>query len=97
MNITVGTRVRSFDFAPYNKEVKGERACFMEGEVVGFKELQGCQRLIIEVDRCVFGGKERSDFPSQIFPPVNDTATLFGGTTNNVEIIHRIRSKQQKS
>ena len=32
--ITIGTRVRSFDF-PDNRQLTGERACYVEGEVTG--------------------------------------------------------------
>ena len=56
MSISVGDRVRSFDF-PYCRDLDGQRACFVEGRVVDFKELEGCQRYVIDVERCVFGGK----------------------------------------
>ncbi len=86
MNITVGSLVRSFDFS-HHRDLEGERACFMEGEVVGFEKVQGCNRFVIEVHRCVFGGKERSDFPARIFPPVNGTPTWTGRVTDGVELL----------
>ena len=86
MDISVGDRVRSFDFAQH-RQLEGERACFMEGQVVGFEEIQGCNRFVIEVTRCVFGGVERADFPSRIFPPVNGIPTWTGEVTDFVEAV----------
>ena len=86
MDITIGTKVRSFDFD--GRDLEGDRACYVEGKVVGFhKEEYGCERYIIEVDRQVFGGEEKTNFPPVVNPPVNGTPTLWGDTTHFVEAI----------
>ena len=86
MDIVIGSKVRSFDFA-HRRDIEGEHACFMEGKVVGFEKVQGCQRFVIEVERCVFGGEEHADFPATIFPPLNGTPTWTGRVTDGVELI----------
>jgi hypothetical protein len=86
--IQVGSKVRSFDF-PHNQDISGERACYVEGEVEGFKEVEGCQRYIIRVDLKVFGGKEEDilgRYP-YVYPPVNGTPRMLGGVTNFVELV----------
>ena len=89
--IEVGSKVRSFDFARdgRGRDLEGERACYVEGVVEGFKEVEGCERYIVRVDRKVFGGEEEDilgRFP-YVYPPVNGTPRLMGGTTNCVELI----------
>ena len=86
MEITIGSKVRSFDFY-YMRDLDGPRSCYMEGVVTGIENIRGCDRYVIEVDRCVGGGKERSDFPSVIIPPVNGTPTTMGRITDGVELI----------
>jgi hypothetical protein len=86
MTIQIGNRVRSFDFH-YMRDLEGPRSCYMEGEVIGFEEVRGCTRYVIKVDRCVSGGKERSDFPEVIYPPVNGTPTTMGRVTDGVELL----------
>ena len=86
MTISVGDFVRSFDF-PQSRDLDGDRACFMEGRVVDFKELEGCRRYVIDVSRCIFGGEERDEFPKRIYPPVNGTRRMFGGVCNGVELV----------
>lgn len=91
MDIQVGNRVRSFDFAQddgYGRDLAGERACYVEGEVIGFEEIEGCQRYRILVDRDVFGGKEEDRRVGRIVtPPVNGTPTWSDQTTNYVEVV----------
>jgi len=84
--IQVGSKVRSFDF-PYNRDLAGERACYVEGKVVGFEAHQGCERYVVAVDRCVFGGEDREAWPAKIYPPVNGTPKLMGGVCDGVELI----------
>ena len=89
--IEVGSKVRSFDFArgESGRDLKGERACYVEGVVEGFKEVEGCERYVVRVDRKVFAGDEEDilgRFP-YVYPPVNGTPRLMGGTTNAVELI----------
>lgn len=82
--IVPGTRVRSFDFD--SRDLTGERACFVEGTVVGFCEIGGCTRYDIIVDRRVFGGQEGS-WVDRVFPPVNGTPNMRGGVCNGVVAI----------
>lgn len=86
MAISVGDFVRSFDFS-HHRGLEGPRACYMEGRVVDFKELEGCRRYVIEVSRCIFGGEEREEFPKRIYPPVNGTRRTFGGVCDGVELV----------
>ena len=83
MNITIGTKVRSFDFEGH--ELEGKRACYVEGIVTGIKKSEGfCDRYIIAVDRQVFAGKEIEPRMTEVFPPINGTPSLFSGPTNYV-------------
>ena len=86
MAISVGDFVRSFDF-PRHRDLDGDRACYMEGRVVDFKEVEGCRRYVIDVERCVFGGTEREKFAKRIYPPVNGTRRMLGGVCDGVELI----------
>ena len=97
-DITVGTKVRSFDFADtgrngevYGRDLEGERACYVEGEVIGFDDENfECRRYKIQVERRVFGGKEDAKVDPReavVCPPVNGTPTLLGRVTNFVERI----------
>ena len=89
--IRVGDRVRSFDFADLNSEgrlLTGERACYVEGEVVGIQSHGGCDRYIIDVDRDVFAGEEATRRIGQrVMPPVNGTPSWTGRPTNFVELV----------
>ncbi len=88
-HIPIGSRVRSFDFAPHNRETEGEHACFVEGVVTGIKKTEGfCDRFVIKVERRVFAGEESTDLGWEAFPPVNGTPSLFSGPTNGVEVIN---------
>ncbi len=83
--IKVGDKVRSFDF-PHSRDVDGDRACYVEGVVEGFKEVEGCERYVVRVDRKVFAGKEEDilgRYP-YVFPPVNGTPRLLGGVCDGV-------------
>jgi hypothetical protein len=85
--VKVGDRVRSFDF-DYCRDLTGERACYVEGYVVGIQPHGGCDRYVIEVDRVVFRGEERHDsWNKTAYPPVNGTPKLMGGIYNAVEAI----------
>jgi hypothetical protein len=93
MDIVIGTRVRSFDFhtAPGGRDLEGDRACYVEGEVVGFDLVEGCRRYRILVDRDVFGGKDEDRrLGALVTPPVNGTP--YGNragqpVTNFVELV----------
>lgn len=82
----IGDRVRSFDFH-YERSLDGPRSCYMEGQITGLEMIRGCWRYKIEVRRCVVGGKEGTDFPTVIYPPVNGTPTTMGRVTDCVEVI----------
>jgi len=89
MNIDIGTKVRSFDFAdgPEGRSLAGEHACYVEGVVTGFERLEGCDRYEIKVTRDIFGGKEESRrVGATIYPPVNGTPTWTGRVTDGVEV-----------
>jgi hypothetical protein len=88
--IQVGNRVRSFDFVQgdFGRDLEGERACYVEGIVEGFKKLEGCERYVIRVERKVWAGEEVEDpYRGCVYPPVNGTAKLFGGVCDNVELV----------
>ena len=87
MEIVIGTRVRSFDFA-HDRSLDGARACYVEGEVVGFDHVEGCDRYRILVDRDIFGGVEEDRRVGDlIYPPINGTRTWLGRVTDGVEVI----------
>lgn len=96
MAISVGDRVRSFDFSrgPGGRDLSGERACYVEGHVEDFVTIEGCLRYRILVDRDVFGGKDSTcRIGRYVHPPVNGTPRLGGepdaleGATNFVEFV----------
>ena len=90
MDISIGSRVRSFDFH-YMRDLDGPRSSYMEGEVTGIIEHPhfGYKCYEIQVDRCVGGGREvpAQESPVTIYPPVNGTKTTMGRTTDGVEVI----------
>ena len=91
MTISVGDRVRSFDFVQgdFGRDLEGERACYVEGVVEAFVERGGCPRYEIRVDRDVFrgclGAQDRAG--KTVYPPVNGTPKSFGGVCNFVELV----------
>lgn len=78
----LGTRLRSFDF-------EHNRTCYVEGVLTGYKNVEGCNRYVIRVEKQVFGGTEVTDGSGlvgrDVYPPVNGTPTFFGGETKGVE------------
>ena len=90
MDISVGDRVRSFDFSrgPGGRDLSGERACYVEGRVEDFVTIEGCLRYRILVDRDVFGGVDEDRRIGRfVTPPVNGTPTSLGNTTDFVELV----------
>ena len=82
--ITVGTRVRSYDFAH-------SRDCYVEGVVQAVGELvpHSCARYSIKVDKDVFRGVDYTvggRVGQTVFPPVNGTPS-FQGPTAFVEVV----------
>lgn len=98
-NITVGQKVRSFDFADgkWGRDLEGERACYVEGEVVemtrhipgpdGFLMDSGCDRYVIRCDKRVFGGEEVEREDELFYVPVNGTPSWGSKVINCVEAI----------
>lgn len=85
-NIKIGDYVRSYDFEW--RDVTGERACYVEGFVREIMSpVADCDRYKIDVFRRVWGGFEDEvrDGERTVYPPVNGTRTVMGGTTNGVE------------
>ena len=75
-DININDTVRSFDFSsmPGGLDIEGKDACFIEGIVEGFKEVEGCMRFDIKPTRRVFNGVEKDIEEGQrFFPPVNGT------------------------
>ena len=64
MDIQVGDKVRSFDFAmgDFGRDLEGERASFIEGVVIAIGDspgcVKGCPHFHIEVGREVSSGIE---------------------------------------
>jgi hypothetical protein len=90
MSVSVGDRVRSFDFStsPGGRDLDGDRACFVEGRVESLVTVEGCLRYRILVERDVFGGEDSTTRVGRYtHPPVNGTPRLIGGAsvTNFVE------------
>jgi len=100
--ITVGSRVRSFDFD--SRDLVGRGACYVEGHVVTLLKpgeffspspgpqaacFHDCTRYVIKVTRRVGAGREYPlpEDPLYVFPPVNGITKLLGGVTNGVELI----------
>jgi len=78
--IQIGDRVRSFSFESH--ELTGPRASYVEGSVIDFKWMEGCQRYEIEVSRRVDCGEvvplnELIDDAGmyRVYPPINGTPT----------------------
>lgn len=69
-------------------DITGERACYVEGEVVGFDDVGGCKRYRILVNRDVFQGEDNDRRVGQVVsPPVNGTQKMMGGTTQFVKLV----------
>ena len=86
--VQVGDRVRSFDFiqGDFGRDLEGERACYVEGVVEALVEREGCPRYEIRVELDIFGGDECNHrVGNLVYPPVNGTPHLFGGSCDNVE------------
>ena len=82
LTINEGDRVRSFDFP-------GVAEAYVEGTVVNLEWHEGCNRYKIRVERRVWEGVEHiiphpHDY---VYPPVNGTATSFGGVCRGVQRI----------
>ena len=61
-----GSKVRSYDFpsSPFGRELTGERACYVEGIIVGTELVaDGVRYYRILVRKDVFGGQSLSSWP----------------------------------
>jgi hypothetical protein len=79
--IKVGDRVRSYDF-------EDSKHSYVEGVVEGFKEIEGCERYSIRVDRSVWRDEVCSAslrLNQLVHPPLNGTPTSMGGVCAFVE------------
>ena len=94
--ITIGTRVRSFDFDSH--DLTGDRTCYVQGNVtaIGPKPdtTNPATYYTIQVTCRVFAGKTSDykailrEFPTATaYAPVNGIPTMMGKTTNGVERI----------
>ena len=86
MNIQIGSKVRSFDF--HSRDIAGEDACYIEGEVVDIRWEEGCDRYVILIEKQVFAGKEEdTHVGSLVHPPVNGIPKWNGSVTDGVELL----------
>ena len=86
MSIKIGSKVRSFDF--HSRDITGEEAFYIEGEVVDIRWHEGCDRYVVIIEKQVFAGKEGdSHIGELVFPPVNGIEKMFGGVTDGVELL----------
>ena len=86
MDIQIGSKVRSFDF--HSRDITGEDACYVEGEVIDIRWDGGCDRYVILIEKQVFAGKEEdTHIGTLVQPPVNGIPKMFGGVTDGVELL----------
>ena len=86
MGIQVGSKIRSFDF--HSRDITGEDACYIEGEIVDIRWHNGCDRYVVIIEKQVFAGKEEDSHVGElVFPPVNGIEKTFGGVTDGVELL----------
>jgi len=91
----IGQRVRSFDF--YDRDIEGERACYVTGTVTGIlpagdladdgeTKFNDCDRYIIRAESRTFAGEPTALAceGQQFFPPLNGTPTSLDDTTDYV-------------
>ena len=88
MDIQIGSKVRSFDF-DYHRDITGEEAFYVEGEVVAIREWAGCERYVVLIEKQVFAGKEEDSHVGTLtHPPINGLLNIVtGGKTNGVELL----------
>ena len=88
MSIQIGSRVRSFDF-DHHRDVTGEEAFYVEGEVVAIREWAGFERYVVLIERQIFAGvEEASHVGTLTHPPVNGLLNIATGTkTDGVELL----------
>jgi hypothetical protein len=81
--IAPGDFVRSLDFP--GPIVRLEDT-YVEGYVAEVREVEGCPRYVIRVQRRVVEGNEREVTPSMkwVYPPVNGTPNAMGGVCDGV-------------
>ena len=86
MSIQIGSKVRSFDF--HSRDITGEDACYVEGEVVDIRRDGGCDRYVILIEKQVWSGEEEdTHIGTLVQPPVNGIPKIFGGVTDGVELL----------
>jgi len=94
MPISVGDRVRSFDFVlgDLGRNLVGDQACYVEGHVQDIVEREGCKCYEIRVDLDIFGGilvrwPRGGRVGNLVYSPVINTHKYFAGTSDFVELI----------
>lgn len=87
--IIIGDKVRSFDSMDTDRHFdEGPRANFVEGLVLGFKNIEGCARYEIKPTRRVIQGQEVGVLgEANVYPPLNGTPTWLGDVCNGVKKI----------
>ena len=86
MSIAVGSKVRSFDFE--SRDLTGENAFYVEGEVIDIHSWTGCDRYVILVEKQVYRGEDVNyHVGKEVTPPVNGIPNLFDGVTDGVELL----------
>lgn len=79
MQIQIGDRVRSFDFAR-------DRDCYVEGVVEGF-DMDGSRYRIRIENKVWLNEADAGPFDEYACPPVNGSPCLGGGVTAFVELM----------
>jgi len=79
-NVQIGDKVRSMDFEQIDN-------CYYEGIIVGFVNVEMCDRYKIHVTKRVFNGEEKCQREDFIYPPINGLESWMGGLTKGVTVI----------
>lgn len=86
MSISIGSKVRSFDFEA--RDLTGANATYVEGEVVDIRWHIDCDRYVILVDKQIFTGDNVDYHVGElIFTPVNGTPKIMGGVSDHVKLL----------
>lgn len=101
-DITVGDRVRSFDFErEESRDLDSPTVCYVEGIVMEITDprttsswlLRDCPRYKISITRRVWCGDDLpvGELPEKfVYPPVNGTPTWLGGECDYVTKIREV-------
>ena len=84
--IHIGDTVRSFDFARF-RDLRGQRACYVEGVVSSIVKKGGWTMLCIDVQRDVCGGELVTPGREIVQVPANGTKKWNGEITDGVVLL----------